>query len=195
MLSIIWVVGWFRTPWSMFVFMPRGGIVSYLIVIVLFLWLAAVAEIFFNLLWPCKWGNIFIFLFSLHAVSSQYIVSYLENKKLKIYLVELDWYCIYTCVHYITDIHTYVCGSLILVLWVLPFHISIKSCWRKSSSIKGSLWIVQTLQEYIKESDNLVSLHEQIRDCDNILSQMETLLSGFQVFRLLFSFYSNSKLF
>lgn len=37
------------------------------------------------------------------------------------------------------------------------------------------------LQDYIKESDNLVSLHDQIRDCDSILSQMETLLSGFQV--------------
>jgi hypothetical protein len=35
-------------------------------------------------------------------------------------------------------------------------------------------------QDYIKESDNLVSLHDQIRDCDSILSQMETLLSGFQ---------------
>ncbi|PON34867.1 Vps [Parasponia andersonii] len=35
-------------------------------------------------------------------------------------------------------------------------------------------------KDYIKESDNLVSLHDQIRDCDNILSQMETLLSGFQ---------------
>lgn len=38
------------------------------------------------------------------------------------------------------------------------------------------------LQDYIKESDNLVSLHDQIRDCDSILSQMETLLSGFQVY-------------
>lgn len=37
------------------------------------------------------------------------------------------------------------------------------------------------MQDYIKESDNLVSLHDQIHDCDNILSQMETLLSGFQV--------------
>ncbi|WRX30605.1 Vps52 - like 1 [Theobroma cacao] len=36
------------------------------------------------------------------------------------------------------------------------------------------------MQDYIKESDNLVSLHDQIRDCDSILSQMETLLSGFQ---------------
>ncbi|KAL2934820.1 Vacuolar protein sorting-associated protein 52 A, partial [Bienertia sinuspersici] len=35
-------------------------------------------------------------------------------------------------------------------------------------------------QDYIKESDNLVSLHDQIRDCDTILSQMESLLSGFQ---------------
>ncbi|XP_022938844.1 vacuolar protein sorting-associated protein 52 A isoform X1 [Cucurbita pepo subsp. pepo] len=39
---------------------------------------------------------------------------------------------------------------------------------------------LDSIQEYITESDNLVSLHEQIRDCDNILSQMETLLSGFQ---------------
>ncbi|KAJ4874831.1 Vacuolar protein sorting-associated protein 52 A [Raphanus sativus] len=35
-------------------------------------------------------------------------------------------------------------------------------------------------EDYIKESDNLVSLHDQIHDCDRILSQMETLLSGFQ---------------
>lgn len=67
--------------------------------------------------------------------------------------------------------------------------------WSISSSIKGSLFIVQTLQEYIKESDNLVSLHEQIRDCDNILSQMETLLSGFQVLWLLFLHSRNIKLF
>ncbi|KAG5242480.1 vacuolar protein sorting-associated protein [Salix suchowensis] len=39
---------------------------------------------------------------------------------------------------------------------------------------------LDSIQDYIKESDNLVSLHEQIRDCDTILSQMETLLSGFQ---------------
>ncbi|XP_062110989.1 vacuolar protein sorting-associated protein 52 A isoform X2 [Humulus lupulus] len=40
---------------------------------------------------------------------------------------------------------------------------------------------LDSIQDYIQESDNLVSLHDQIRDCDNILSQMETLLSGFQV--------------
>lgn len=40
---------------------------------------------------------------------------------------------------------------------------------------------LDSIQDYIKESDNLVSLHDQIRDCDSILSQMETLLSGFQV--------------
>ncbi|KAJ0087277.1 hypothetical protein Patl1_06932 [Pistacia atlantica] len=40
---------------------------------------------------------------------------------------------------------------------------------------------IDSIQDYIKESDNLVSLHDQIRDCDAILSQMETLLSGFQV--------------
>ncbi|KAL2497555.1 Vacuolar protein sorting-associated protein [Abeliophyllum distichum] len=39
---------------------------------------------------------------------------------------------------------------------------------------------LDSIEDYIKESDNLVSLHDQIRDCDTILSQMETLLSGFQ---------------
>ncbi|CAL5401703.1 unnamed protein product [Camellia sinensis] len=39
---------------------------------------------------------------------------------------------------------------------------------------------LDSVQDYIKESDNLVSLHDQIRDCDSILSQMETLLGGFQ---------------
>ncbi|RAL39931.1 hypothetical protein DM860_008071 [Cuscuta australis] len=39
---------------------------------------------------------------------------------------------------------------------------------------------LDSIQDYIKESDNLVSLHDQIRDCDTILSQMEALLSGFQ---------------
>lgn len=39
---------------------------------------------------------------------------------------------------------------------------------------------LDSIQEYIKESDNLVSLHDQIRECDSILSQMETLLTGFQ---------------
>eukprot|EP00249_Psilotum_nudum_P015105 c25168_g1_i1 orf=345-2651(-) len=39
---------------------------------------------------------------------------------------------------------------------------------------------LESIQDYIKESDNLVSLHGQIRDCDSILTQMETLLGGFQ---------------
>lgn len=39
---------------------------------------------------------------------------------------------------------------------------------------------LDSIQDYIQESDNLVSLHDQIRDCDIILSQMESLLSGFQ---------------
>ncbi|KAF5457044.1 hypothetical protein F2P56_021180 [Juglans regia] len=38
-----------------------------------------------------------------------------------------------------------------------------------------------SIQDYIQESNNLVSLHDQIRECDSILSQMETLLGGFQV--------------
>ncbi|XP_028762874.1 vacuolar protein sorting-associated protein 52 A isoform X1 [Neltuma alba] len=39
---------------------------------------------------------------------------------------------------------------------------------------------LDSIQDYIRESDNLVSLHDQIRDCDSILSQMEALLGGFQ---------------
>ncbi|RLN42259.1 vacuolar protein sorting-associated protein 52 A isoform X1 [Panicum miliaceum] len=39
---------------------------------------------------------------------------------------------------------------------------------------------LDSIQDYIKESENLVSLHDQIIDCDNILSQMETVLTGFQ---------------
>ncbi|KAJ8448023.1 hypothetical protein Cgig2_028899 [Carnegiea gigantea] len=39
---------------------------------------------------------------------------------------------------------------------------------------------LDSIQDYIKESDNLVSLRDQIRDCDISLSQMESLLSGFQ---------------
>ncbi|KAF3437724.1 hypothetical protein FNV43_RR20480 [Rhamnella rubrinervis] len=44
---------------------------------------------------------------------------------------------------------------------------------------------LDAIQDYIKESDNLVSLHDQIPDCDGILSQMETLLCGYKVFWLL----------
>ncbi|XP_042064586.1 vacuolar protein sorting-associated protein 52 A-like [Salvia splendens] len=39
---------------------------------------------------------------------------------------------------------------------------------------------LESIEDYIKESDNLVSLHDQIHECDTILSQMENLLSGFQ---------------
>ncbi|GAQ91388.1 vacuolar protein sorting-associated protein [Klebsormidium nitens] len=39
---------------------------------------------------------------------------------------------------------------------------------------------LESIQDYIRESDNLVSLHTQIRDCDGILAHMEALLSGFQ---------------
>jgi len=51
---------------------------------------------------------------------------------------------------------------------------------------------LDSIQDYIKESENLVLLHDQIRDCDNILSQMETVLTGFQVIadpHLLWQFY------
>jgi len=40
---------------------------------------------------------------------------------------------------------------------------------------------LESIQDYINESDNLVSLHSEIRECDSILTQMESLLGGFQV--------------
>ncbi|KAF5930277.1 hypothetical protein HYC85_031150 [Camellia sinensis] len=51
-----------------------------------------------------------------------------------------------------------------------------------TKGVENNLWQVEleSIQDYIKESDNLLSLHDQIHDCDSILSQMETLLSGFQ---------------
>ncbi|CAL5428055.1 unnamed protein product [Camellia sinensis] len=51
-----------------------------------------------------------------------------------------------------------------------------------TKGVENNLWQVEleSIQDYIKESDNLLSLHDQIHDCDSILSQMETLLSEFQ---------------
>ena len=40
---------------------------------------------------------------------------------------------------------------------------------------------LESIQDYISESDNLVALHDQIRLCDSTLVQMEALLGGFQV--------------
>lgn len=39
----------------------------------------------------------------------------------------------------------------------------------------------QSIDEYIKESQNIACLHNQIGDCDNILERMETMLTNFQV--------------
>ncbi|XP_014253461.1 vacuolar protein sorting-associated protein 52 homolog [Cimex lectularius] len=38
----------------------------------------------------------------------------------------------------------------------------------------------KSIQDYIKESQNIVSLHNQIVDCDNILERMESMLLNFQ---------------
>eukprot|EP00696_Hemimastix_kukwesjijk_P019728 gnl/Hemi2/908_TR322_c0_g1_i1.p1 gnl/Hemi2/908_TR322_c0_g1~~gnl/Hemi2/908_TR322_c0_g1_i1.p1 ORF type:complete len:714 (-),score=237.10 gnl/Hemi2/908_TR322_c0_g1_i1:216-2357(-) len=37
-----------------------------------------------------------------------------------------------------------------------------------------------SINDYIKESDNLAHLHSQIRECDDILERTETMLGGFQ---------------
>jgi predicted nucleic acid-binding Zn-ribbon protein len=39
---------------------------------------------------------------------------------------------------------------------------------------------LDSIQDYIHESDNLVDLHHQIKTCDHILEEMEDLLGGFQ---------------
>lgn len=39
---------------------------------------------------------------------------------------------------------------------------------------------LESIQDYMKESDNLVSLHGQIREADDVLTHMESLLGGFQ---------------
>ena len=39
---------------------------------------------------------------------------------------------------------------------------------------------LESIEDYIAESDNLVALHQHIQTCDGILQTMETLLGGFQ---------------
>ena len=39
----------------------------------------------------------------------------------------------------------------------------------------------KSIQDYIKESENIASLHNQIADCDNILEKMESMLMSFQL--------------
>lgn len=39
----------------------------------------------------------------------------------------------------------------------------------------------KSIEDYIKESQNIASLHNQIGDCDTILERMESMLLNFQV--------------
>lgn len=39
----------------------------------------------------------------------------------------------------------------------------------------------QSIEEYIKESQNIARLHNEIGDCDSILERMESMLTNFQV--------------
>lgn len=41
----------------------------------------------------------------------------------------------------------------------------------------------QSIADYIKESQNIASLHNQIGDCDTILERMESMLLNFQVIK------------
>lgn len=52
----------------------------------------------------------------------------------------------------------------------------------RAIAVEGKLHQVEldSIQDYVAESDNLVALQEQIRGCDGILGKMESLLGGFQ---------------
>jgi len=47
-------------------------------------------------------------------------------------------------------------------------------------------WVLENVclypQDYIEDNDSLILLHDQIHDCDIILSQIGSILSGFQVY-------------
>lgn len=45
-----------------------------------------------------------------------------------------------------------------------------------------------SVADYLKESENIGSLHNQIEECDGILEKMESMLMVFQVIYCLFSF-------
>ena len=52
-----------------------------------------------------------------------------------------------------------------------------------SKQIENELETVEaaSIRDYIEESGNIASLHNQIATCDNILGRMENLLLSFQV--------------
>ncbi|VAH04622.1 unnamed protein product [Triticum turgidum subsp. durum] len=51
-----------------------------------------------------------------------------------------------------------------------------------ATMVEGNLGHIEQdlIQDYIKDNDSLVLLHDQIHDCDIVLSQIGSLLSGFQ---------------
>lgn len=51
-----------------------------------------------------------------------------------------------------------------------------------SKQVEGELQRIEqaSIKDYIKESQNIASLHNQITACDSILERMEGMLSGFQ---------------
>ncbi|XP_065332207.1 vacuolar protein sorting-associated protein 52 homolog [Cloeon dipterum] len=53
---------------------------------------------------------------------------------------------------------------------------------RYCKQVEGDLLRAEnhSIEDYIKESANIASLHNQISDCDNILERMEGILEGFQ---------------
>lgn len=47
-------------------------------------------------------------------------------------------------------------------------------------SLETSHYFIKFLKDYIEDNDKLALLHDQIHECDIILSQIGSLLSGFQ---------------
>ena len=80
---------------------------------------------------------------------------------------------------FVLYIYIYILGMILSSKFFFSDNFEITLCFLiVLMSLIGFFFFVQ---DYINESDNLVSLHSEIRECDSILTQMESLLGGFQV--------------
>jgi hypothetical protein len=88
----------------------------------------------------------------------------------------------------VTEIPVYCKVCLVKLSWdytwwnlVCTFCHDLDKKFHTFEDVAMKYWKYASLQDYMKESDNLVSLHAKIRECDTILTHMESLLGGFQV--------------
>lgn len=116
-------------------------------------------------LWQLMWNDVWVLILFQHKIFLLH--GYVSLTLWAIYVLE----------------HTHMWSVFPFVNYLFPTPVLILLVGRFLGTIIRNFRILlcPILQDYIKESDKLVSLHDEIRDCDSILSQMETLLSGFQV--------------